>query len=39
MKWVYAAYAAAWIVHIAYLLILTRGYERVREEVDDLNRR
>jgi hypothetical protein len=38
MKWVYAAYAAAWAVHITYLLILTRGYQRVRDDIDDLNR-
>jgi hypothetical protein len=39
MKWVYAAYAATWAIHIVYLLVLTRGYQRVREEVEDLERR
>ncbi len=38
MKWVYAAYSAAWIIHIAYLVILTRGYQRVRDDIDDLKR-
>ncbi len=38
MKWVYAAYAAAWAIHIAYLALLTRGFQRVREEIEDLER-
>jgi CcmD family protein len=39
MKFMYAAYAVTWIIHIAYLAMLTRGYRRVREELDDLRRR
>lgn len=39
MKWVYAAYTVTWAVHIVYFVILTRGYQRVRREIDDLNRR
>ncbi len=38
MSWVYAAYTAAWIIHIVYLVILTRGYQRVRDDIDDLER-
>jgi hypothetical protein len=38
MKWVYAAYGAAWTIHIVYLLILTRGYQRLRDDIDDLTR-
>jgi hypothetical protein len=38
MKWVYAAYGAAWAIHIVYLAILTRGYQRLRDDIDDLNR-
>jgi len=38
MKWVYAAYGAAWAIHIVYLLILTRGYQRLSEDVRDLDR-
>ncbi len=38
MHWVYAAYGAAWTIHIVYLIILTRGYQRVREEINDLGR-
>jgi hypothetical protein len=36
MKWVYAAYVAAWVIHIAYLAVLTRGYQRVRRDIEDL---
>ena len=38
MNWVYAAYGAAWAIHIVYLVILTRGYQRLREDIDDLKR-
>ncbi len=33
--WVYAAYGATWLVHIVYLGILTRGYKRLREEMEE----
>jgi CcmD family protein len=36
MNWVYAAYTATWIIHIAYLVILTRGYQRAKEEIEEL---
>ena len=39
MKFLYAAYAAAWAIHIVYLVILTRGYQRLRDEIRDLERR
>lgn len=39
MKWVYAAYVVTWAVHIVYLFVLTRGYQRVRDEIKDLERR
>lgn len=38
MKFLYAAYAATWIIHIAYLFILSRGYARVREEIAELQK-
>lgn len=38
MKWVYAAYGTAWAIHIVYLAMLTRGYQRLRDDIDDLNR-
>lgn len=39
MNWVYTAYGAAWAVLIAYLLVLTRGYQQVRRDIEDLERR
>ncbi len=38
MNWVYAAYTATWIIHIAYLVILTRGYQKAKEDIEELNR-
>ncbi len=35
MKFLYAAYIATWVIHIVYLSILTRGYKRLREEVEE----
>ena len=39
MKFLYAAYAVTWIIHIFYLMILTRGFQRVREDVEDLEKK
>ena len=39
MNWVYAAYGITWAIVIAYLLILTRGFQRVRDDLGDLERR
>lgn len=36
MKFLYAAYAVAWIIHIVYIGILTRGFARVRQEAREL---
>ena len=38
MNWVYTAYGASWAVLIGYLIVLTRGYQRVRREIEELNR-
>lgn len=38
MNWVYLAYGAAWAIHIVYLLILMRGYQRLRDDIEDLER-
>ena len=38
MKWVYAAYGAAWIIHIIYFVSLTVRYHRVRRDIEDLGR-
>jgi CcmD family protein len=39
MSYLYAAYAATWIIHIAYLTSLVRRYGCLRKEIDDLNRK
>ena len=36
MNFLYAAYTATWIVHIAYLGILVRRYQRLRNEIEAL---
>jgi len=38
MKFLYAAYGVTWAVHIIYLLILTRGFSRLRDDIKDLER-
>ena len=39
MKFLYAAYAVTWAIHICYLVVLTRGFQRLREDIDDLERK
>jgi hypothetical protein len=36
MNFLYAAYAATWIIHIAYLGILVRRYQRLRNEIEEI---
>lgn len=38
MNFLYTAYAATWVVHIVYVLILVRGYSRLRDEIKELNK-
>jgi hypothetical protein len=38
MRFLYAAYVATWLIHISYLLILTRGFLKIREEIRQLKR-
>jgi hypothetical protein len=38
MKFLYAAYGITWAVHIIYLLVLTRRFARLREDIKDLER-
>jgi hypothetical protein len=38
MNYLYAAYAATWIIHIGYLVILTRGYQKAKQDIEELNR-
>jgi len=38
MNFLYAAYAATWIIHITYLATLVRRYNRLRKEIEDLKK-
>jgi len=39
MNYLYAAYAATWIIHIAYLGLLARRYARLRQEIEELKKK
>jgi CcmD family protein len=39
MSYLYAAYIATWVIHIAYLGTLVRRYSRLRDEMEDLRRK
>lgn len=39
MNFLYAAYAATWIIHITYLAILVRRYGRLRKEIEELRKK
>jgi hypothetical protein len=39
MKFLYAAFVATWLIHIAYLGTLVTRYTRLRREIDEVNRR
>jgi CcmD family protein len=39
MNFLYAAYAATWIIHIVYLGILVRRYQRVSREIEELKKK
>ena len=38
MNWVYTAYAAVWVIHIIYFVSLTLRYQRLRRDIEDLDR-
>ncbi|MBZ5718797.1 MAG: CcmD family protein [Acidobacteriia bacterium] len=38
MTYLYAAYAATWIIHILYLGSLARRYSRLRKEIQELKK-
>ncbi len=38
MKFLYAAYIVTWLVHLSYLGILSRGFRRLREEVEEADK-
>jgi CcmD family protein len=39
MNFLYAAYAATWIIHIAYLATLARRYARLRKEIEEVTKK
>jgi CcmD family protein len=39
MSFLYAAYAATWIIHITYLTTLVGRYKRLRKEIEGLDRK
>ena len=39
MKFLYAAYAATWIIHISYLAFVLRRFTRLRNEIQELNQK
>lgn len=39
MNYLYAAYAVTWIIHITYLVTVSRRYSRLKREIEDLRRR
>lgn len=39
MSYLYAAYIATWLIHIAYLGSLVRRYNRLRREIQELRDR
>jgi CcmD family protein len=39
MKFLYAAYAATWLIHITYLALLSRRYRRLRDEMHELQKK
>ncbi len=39
MNFLYAAYAATWIIHITYLGILVRRYQRLNQEIEELRKK
>lgn len=36
MKFLYAAYAVTWLIHISYLGSVLARYNRLRKEIDEL---
>lgn len=39
MNFLYAAYAATWIIHIGYLTILVRRYSRLKKDIEELGKK
>jgi hypothetical protein len=39
MNYLYAAYIATWVIHIAYLGHVLRSYTRVKNELEELKKK
>ena len=39
MTYLYVAYAATWLIHIAYLSTVVRRYSRLKKEVEQLGKK
>ncbi len=39
MTYLYAAYAATWIIHILYLGSIAKRYRRLQKEIEELRKR
>lgn len=39
MKFLYAAYAATWLIHLVYLVVVSRGFRKLRDEVRERSSR
>ena len=39
MKFLYAAYAATWVIHITYLTLLGRRFRRLRAEMQEFRKK
>ena len=39
IKYLYAAYAATWIIHVIYLTTLVRRYSRLRQQLRELGKK
>ena len=39
MNFLYAAYTATWIIHVSYLGILVRRYQRLNREIQQLKKK
>ena len=39
MKFLYAAYAITWLIHIGYLATVAERYKRLRREVEELEKK
>ena len=39
MTYLYVAYAATWLIHVAYLSTVVRRYSRLKKEMEQLGKR